>query len=132
MHKILIVDDHADIRDLLRMTLDLAQSFDIHEAKNGQEAVDIAATLKPDLVLMDIMMPGPFDGIEACRRIKAQGGAAIKVILVSAKPAEEIRQAVKEAGADLFMSKPFGPLQLVDSITALYAPKAGASTLGAG
>lgn len=130
MHKILIVDDHADIRDLLRMTLELAQSFEMAEAVNGEAAVAEAERLKPDLVLMDIMMPGAIDGIEACRRIKAlPGGDQIKVILVSAKPAEDVRQAVKDAGADLFLSKPFGPLQLVDSIGALYAPQAQSSRI---
>lgn len=123
MKTILIVDDNADIRDLLRMTLDLAQSFTIHEAQDGLSAVAAAAELQPDLVLMDIMMPGEIDGAEACKRIKQAAGAkAPKVILVSAKPTEEIKAAVAASGADLFMNKPFGPLQLVDRIMALYAP----------
>ena len=85
MKKILIVDDNPDIRALLHATLDLAQSFEIHEAIDGVTAVEMARSLKPDLVLMDIMMPGEFDGLEACRRIKqvaGEGEVAPKVLLV--------------------------------------------------
>ena len=126
MKKILIVDDNPDIRALLHATLDLAQSFEIHEAIDGVTAVEIARSLKPDLVLMDIMMPGEFDGLEACRRIKQQAGdgaVAPKVLLVSAKPRDQVRQQLDEAGADLFMAKPFGPIQLVECIQTLFAQK---------
>ncbi|MCV2361924.1 response regulator transcription factor [Paucibacter sp. DJ1R-11] len=127
MKKILIVDDNPDIRALLHATLDLAQSFEIHEAIDGVTAVEIARSLKPDLVLMDIMMPGEFDGLEACRRIKHQAGdgeMAPKVLLISAKPRDQVRQQLEDVGADLFMAKPFGPIQLVECIQALFAPKA--------
>jgi len=122
MKKILIVDDQKEIRDLLRMTLELAQSFDIHEAHDGKDAVEKAAGLQPDLVLMDVMMPGEIDGLEACRRIKAAAapGMAPNVLLVSAKPLSELAPHLQTAGADSFMPKPFGPLQLVTHIRDLY------------
>ncbi|WIV97199.1 response regulator transcription factor [Kinneretia aquatilis] len=126
MKKILIVDDNPDIRALLHATLDLAQSFEIHEATNGVTAVEQAAIIKPDLVLMDIMMPGEFDGLEACRRIKQLSldhGLPPKVLLVSAKPRDQVRQQLDEVGADEFMAKPFGPAQLVACIMALFQPK---------
>lgn len=126
MKKILIVDDNPDIRALLHATLDLAQSFEIHETTNGVAAVELARSLKPDLVLMDIMMPGEFDGLEACRRIKQLSldhGQPPKVLLVSAKPRDQLRQQLEEVGADEFMAKPFGPAQLVACIMALFQPK---------
>ncbi len=122
MHKILIVDDSEDIRELLRLTMELAASFVIHEAIDGPSALVAVESLHPDLVLMDIMMPGPFDGVEACRRIKEQFGAkAPKVVLVSAKPESVIQEAVAACGADLFIRKPFGPATLVEKLSKLYA-----------
>ena len=65
MKKILIVDDHADIRKLIRMTLEF-EDYDIHEAANGESAVSMAEAIHPDLVLMDVMMPGTGPTPEAC------------------------------------------------------------------
>lgn len=122
MRKILIVDDQEDIRTLLRLTLGLANAFEIHEAVDGPAALAAVQTLQPDVLLLDIMMPGPFDGIETCRRVKAAGGAAApKVVLVSAKPEADIRAAMKECGADLYLMKPFGPVALVEKLNQLYA-----------
>jgi DNA-binding response OmpR family regulator len=121
VRKILIVDDNEDIRSLLKLTLELANAFEIYEAADGPSAVEAVDTLKPDLMLLDIMMPGPFDGVETCKRVKAAGGAAApKVILVSAKPEADILAAVKEAGADLYIAKPFGPATLVAKLNQLY------------
>ncbi|MCV2371057.1 response regulator transcription factor [Roseateles oligotrophus] len=124
--KILIVDDNEEIRALLHATLDLADAFEVHEARDGPAAVALAATLNPNLVLMDIMMPGAFEGDEACRQIKAAAAAAgreiPKVILISAKPLDQIKADAKTCGADLFIAKPFGPAQLVDTISNLYRP----------
>lgn len=120
MRKILIVDDHEDIRRFLRLTLELANAFEIHEAVDGPSALAAAAELQPDVLLLDIMMPGPFDGIETCRRLKAAGGAhAPKVVLVSAKPEADIRAAVQACGADLYIAKPFGPVTLVETLNQL-------------
>ncbi len=122
MRKILIVDDHEDIRTLLRLTLGLANAFEIHEAADGPAALAAVQTLQPDVLLLDIMMPGPFDGIETCRRVKAAGGAkAPKVVLVSAKPEADIRTAMADCGADLYITKPFGPVTLVEKLNQLYA-----------
>ncbi|MEJ6004701.1 response regulator [Paucibacter sp. AS339] len=119
--KILIVDDNTDILALLHATLDLADAFEVFEARDGSAAVEAAASVKPEIVLMDIMMPGPIDGVEACRQIKAAGGdEAPKVVLISAKPVDQIKESAKACGADLFIAKPFGPVQLVASLTALY------------
>ena len=68
MKRVLIVDDQADIRELVRMTLEL-QDYDLHEASNGEDGVKQAQALNPDLVLMDVMMPGAIDGIDALAQL---------------------------------------------------------------
>lgn len=121
MRKILIVDDHADIRKLIRMTLEF-EDYQVFEASDAVSAVSTAAELRPDLVLLDVMMPGEFDGLEACRRLKTQmGDRAPHVMLLTARGQARDREAGREAGADAYLVKPFSPLQLIDSIAGIWA-----------
>ena len=121
MKKILIVDDHADIRKLIRMTLEF-EDYDIHEAADGESAVSMAEAIHPDLVLMDVMMPGTVDGLEACRRMRALPALAnIHVMLLSARGQARDREAGLQAGAHAYLVKPFSPFQLIESIAALWA-----------
>ena len=120
MKKILIVDDHVDIRKLIRMTLEF-EAYDIVEAADAETAVSLAGTWRPDLVLLDVMMPGAFDGLEACRRLKANPAMeGTHVILLSARGQARDREAGLNAGADVYLVKPFSPLQLIDTIAALW------------
>ena len=120
MKKILIVDDHADIRKLIRMTLEF-EDYEILEAADGESAVTLAQSFDPDLVLLDVMMPGAFDGLEACRRIRALPAlAGVHVMLLSARGQARDREAGLQAGADAYLVKPFSPLQLIDCIAALW------------
>ena len=122
MRKILIVDDQHEIRELLRMTLELAQSFSLSEAGTAAEALAQVRRDCPELVLMDVMLPGGMSGLEACRQIKQMPEAqpTPKVIIVSARPFEDLRAEFEASGADLFIAKPFGPIQLVQGISSLY------------
>jgi DNA-binding response OmpR family regulator len=114
--KLLIVDDHDALRALLKMTLEYSD-FDLLEAEDGQQALDMVTTYQPDVVILDIMMPGELDGIEVCRRIKTQAETAdTKVILLSAKGRREDIQVGGEAGADAYFVKPFSPMSLLESI----------------
>jgi len=117
MKKILIVDDHADIRRLIRMTLEF-EDYDIYEAEDGATALLLAEALRPDLVLLDVMMPGDLDGLAVCRRIKGdpllQGPG---VILLTARGQAQDCEAGRLAGADAYLVKPFSPLQLIDVIS---------------
>lgn len=126
MKKILIVDDQHEIRDLLRMTLELAQSFSLIEAATAAEALEQASKEQPDLILMDVMLPGGMSGLEACRQIKDRGapGATPKVVIVSARPFADMKAEYEASGADLFIAKPFGPIQLVQGISSLYGASA--------
>ena len=85
MKRILIVEDQVDIRELVSMTLEL-EDYDVHEAENGDQGLVAAQALAPDLMLLDVMMPGSIDGIEVCRRLKADARTRkIKIIILSAK-----------------------------------------------
>ncbi|MCY4746398.1 response regulator [Pelomonas sp. UHG3] len=122
MKKILIVDDHADIRRLIRMTLEF-EDYAIEEAGDGESALRMAQTLKPDLVLLDVMMPGTVNGLEVCRRLRADVTAtAPRVIMLSARGQASDREAGLQAGADTYLVKPFSPLQLINCIAQLWAP----------
>ena len=84
MNKILLVDDHSDIRRLIRITL--GKDFDVLEAEDGLTGLEIARKQKPDLVVLDVMMPGEMDGLQVLDAIKADPQlAATRVIMVTAR-----------------------------------------------
>lgn len=109
--RILVVDDNADNVEVLRMRLS-AEGYDVLEAMDGPSALEMVDREHPDMVLLDIIMPG-MDGYEVCRRIKARPEADfIPVIMVTAKTeTEDVVRALRE-GADEYISKPFDPLEL--------------------
>jgi len=116
MRKILIVDDELEVRELVEVTL-RGDTYQIFQARDGQEAVDIARAEKPEIILMDIMMPGNLDGLEATRRIKNDPETKdCKVIMLTAKGQESDREKGLEAGADDYFIKPFSPLELIRKV----------------
>jgi DNA-binding response OmpR family regulator len=116
MKRILIVEDQPDIRELVRMTLEM-EDFEVHEAENGDIGLQMAARFSPDLILLDVMMPGSVDGLGVCERIKSDvARRRTKVVMLSARNQEADRQAGRKAGADAYLSKPFSPRQLLDVI----------------
>ncbi len=116
MKKILIVDDHADIRKLLRMAMEFV-AYEIFEAVDGSQGLKMAQELKPDLILLDVMMPGGMDGLEVCRRIKNDSSLShTKVIMLTARGQSEDKAAGFAAGADEYLVKPFSLLQLIETI----------------
>jgi len=116
MNKVLIVEDHADIRRLIRMTLEF-EECEILEASSGETGLALAASELPDLVLLDVMMPGTMDGLEVCRRLKAAPGLAhIRVVMLSACGTAADVQKGTEAGADAYVVKPFSPLLLTSLV----------------
>ena len=114
--KVLIVDDQSDIRKLVHMTLDIGD-VDVYEAETGEGALEMMHRVKPGIVLMDIMMPGEIDGLEACRRIKADPGlTGTLVAMLTARGQQADIDAAKAVGADAYLVKPFSPLQLLDKV----------------
>jgi len=101
--KVLIVDDDQEITDLLRSFLQRQGGFEISSATDGITALIEVGRVKPDLLILDIMIPG-VDGIEVCRRIKADSTNRTAIITVSGNAEREAE--VLEAGADVFMLKP--------------------------
>lgn len=121
MKKILIVEDQPDIRKLIRMTLEF-EDFEIHEAADGAFGLRMAAAVGPELVLLDVMMPGELDGLQVCQRIKSDPKLQhIKVVLLTARGQARDREAGQSVGADEYLVKPFSPLQLIETIERLVA-----------
>jgi two-component system phosphate regulon response regulator PhoB len=121
MKRVLIVEDQTDIRKLIRMTLEF-ENYEIHEASNGACGLRMASEVRPDLVLLDIMMPGAIDGIEVCTLIKADPElASVKVVLLTARGQVRDLEAGQKAGADEYLVKPFSPLELIRTIERLTA-----------
>ena len=116
MKKILIVDDLPEIRELIKLTLEM-DNYQLFEAASGEEAIEIAGIKKPDLVILDIMMPGGINGLETCKILKKDSTAQkTKIIMLTAKGQEIDRQAGFEAGADDYFVKPFSPLELLQKV----------------
>ncbi len=116
--KILIVDDEQDILELIRHTLN-KEGFEVHVAVNGQQAIEKAKKLLPDLILMDVMMP-VMDGMEACRLIKDDASIKdIPIVFLTARSEEFAELAGFEAGADDYIAKPIRSRVLLSRIKAI-------------
>jgi two-component system, OmpR family, phosphate regulon response regulator PhoB len=115
MKKVLIVDDCREIRQLVMTTLDLGE-FRVFEAANGAKAVEMAQKHRPDLIIMDVVMPGAFDGIEATRQIKnAPDTTNCQVIILTGSRIDRRKEALAAGAADFF-AKPFSPLDLIAKV----------------
>jgi CheY-like chemotaxis protein len=120
MAKILIAEDERDIRDLVAFTLRFA-GYEVFTAANGEEAVELAPNVNPDLILMDVRMPR-MTGYEACRIMKLNPALKdIPIVFLSAKGQEtEIQQGL-DAGAEEYLLKPFAPDQLTSHVKTILA-----------
>jgi DNA-binding response OmpR family regulator len=118
MAKILIAEDERDIRDLITFTLRFA-GHEVITAVNGEEAVNLANEVHPDLILMDVRMP-KMTGYEACKILKSEKSTeTIPVAFLSAKGQEAEVQTGIEAGAVEYILKPFSPDQLTERVQAI-------------
>jgi len=112
--RILVVDDDDDIRDVVRLSLQLAGGMSVLAAGSGCEGLGLAAATGPDAILLDVTMPG-MDGLEVLRRLKSDAGtASIPVVLLTAKV--RAAEAGRTAGAAGVIVKPFDPLRLAEQI----------------
>ena len=116
MPKILIADDEPSLRLLVRATLSSNKSFDLVEASDGQEALTKAQNEMPDLLLLDVMMPG-LSGFEVCERLKNDPKTkGIVIIMLTAKGQQADRDWAISVGSDYFLTKPFSPIELFNLI----------------
>ena len=111
---ILVVDDTAANIDIVLEII--GELDDIAVALNGEEALEIIAEDKPDLILLDIVMPG-IDGFEVCRRIKADSATeAIPVVFLSGNDSSEEKSKAEKLGASGFLAKPINPEKLLETV----------------
>jgi two-component system phosphate regulon response regulator PhoB len=116
MKKILVVDDQQEIRDLVEVTLRVSD-FKIFKAETGERAIEIARLEKPDLIIMDVMMPGKIDGLEATRVIKSDKETRNCIVLMLTAKGQKVDIANgSSAGADEYFVKPFSPLELIQKV----------------
>ena len=108
-YKILIADDEPQIRDLLKLYLE-NEGYEVSEAEDGAQALRLLRVWKPDLCVLDIMMPG-MDGYQVLRQLRQESN--IPVIILSAKDADSEKILGLNLGADDYLSKPFNPLEAV-------------------
>ena len=117
--KVLIVDDEPNVRRLSRTIL--SKNFDVVEAEDGKQAIEIANTQQPDVILMDMMMPR-MDGLTACHVIKNDPATkSIPVIMVTAIGFELNIKLSQQMGATGYVTKPFTPKDLLDKIVQVLA-----------
>jgi len=115
---VLIVDDEPFIRKLVATTLEDVAEFDLHEAADGIEALEVAHRVRPALILLDVDMPR-LDGIETCRRMREDPATSGATIVMLTAVHDDRVERLAEDGADLFLTKPFSPLALLRLVDGL-------------
>jgi DNA-binding response OmpR family regulator len=114
--KLLIVDDEPHIRLLLEQTLEELEDYDVEilTATNGLEALETIQREKPNLVFLDVMMP-KMNGYEVCQTVKGDADLSdVYIIMLTAKGQELDRDRGKDVGADIYMTKPFDPDEILE------------------
>jgi DNA-binding response OmpR family regulator len=113
--KVLIADDELRLRKVVSLHLKKS-GFEVFEANNGQQAIDVAKESHPDVIVLDIMMPQK-TGLEACRELKSlpEFKSTPIILLTALAESEDIKNGT-EAGADSYLTKPFSPKELIDVI----------------
>ena len=120
--RVLVVDDEAEIRELCRVNLEF-EGFDVTEAANGAEALEAVRRQRPDLVFLDLMMPG-VDGWDVLHELKSDDSlSAIPVILLTAKSGEDDQMRGWQEGILEYVSKPFNPLSLAEWANRAMQPR---------
>ncbi len=116
--RLLLVEDEMDLAEMVKMRLE-ANSYDVLTAYDGQEALDKARKEKPDLIILDLMLP-KIDGYKVCRMLKFdEKYKAIPIIMFTARAQEADKKLAEEVGADAYITKPFEPQALLDKINEL-------------
>lgn len=114
--KILVVDDNIQMRTLLRITFSTVPNYEVFQAENGEDALNIIRTQHIDLIFLDIMMPGDIDGFEVCKWVKTSEYKSCFIVLLSAKGQKADIELGLKMGADKYLTKPFSPLALLEIV----------------
>ena len=116
---ILVVEDQDAIRRMIEALVS-ARGHVVTAVPNGAKALEAATSATPDIVLLDLNLPGRYDGFEVCRRLRAEAATRdVPVVIISAMDDFESRNKAKEAGATAYFTKPFSPLALLKEVDAL-------------
>jgi CheY-like chemotaxis protein len=124
LQSVLYVDDEPDIREIVQLTLSLTKGLVVHIGESGEQALELLRELRPDLVLLDVMMPG-LDGPGTLKRMREDPAIAqIPVIFVTAKAMPREVDLFRKMGATGVIGKPFDPMQLTKQVFALWNDRA--------
>jgi phosphate regulon transcriptional regulator PhoB len=124
-HKILVVEDEPDIRKLVHYNL-AQERYKVLEAEDGEQALKLVQRDKPNLVILDLMLPG-LSGMEVCKQLRERPDTArLPILMLTAKAAEADRVVGLEMGADDYLAKPFSPRELVARVRAILRRANGA------
>jgi len=126
MQRILIVDDETHIRILLQQTLEEFEEMNVEilTAENGRKAVEIIKDKKPNLIFLDVMMP-ELNGYDTCYKIKKELKVNAFVVMLTAKGQEVDKKKGLECGADVYMTKPFDPDEIIKIASEILEVKIG-------
>lgn len=117
---VLYVDDEPDIREVVQMSLALVDGLDVHTCDSGECALQLLPQIEPDMVLLDVMMPG-MDGPSTLQKLRTMPGfAATPVIFMTAKAMPQEVARFRELGAVAVIAKPFDPMRLGDQVVAVW------------
>lgn len=122
-HKVLVVEDESNVSRLIRVYLE-REGYETHVAQDGHSALELFAEVEPDLVLLDLMLPG-LDGWGVCRRIRDESD--VPIIMLTARSDEVDRVLGLELGADDYVTKPFSPRELILRVKAVLRRTGGES-----
>lgn len=117
--RILVVEDHNDTRKLILATLKL-RDLEVEDVGDSDTALASFVRFKPDVVLLDVMMPGTWDGVGLCREIRGLAGHTVKIAFVTAKGQDVDMANGRNARADAYIVKPFSPLKFLQTIDWLF------------
>jgi CheY-like chemotaxis protein len=117
--RILVVEDQDSIRRMIEALVQ-ARGYEVTAVSSGVKALDVASTHPPDMVLLDLNLPGQFDGFDVCTRLRADPlTRAVPVVIISAMDDDESRARATAAGATAYYTKPFSPIALLKEIERL-------------
>lgn len=117
--RILVVEDQDSIRRMIEALVQ-ARGYDVTAVASGTKAIDVAMTNPPNLVLLDLNLPGQYDGFEVCRRLRGDPATSrVPVVIISALDDQDSRNRATEAGATSYYTKPFSPIALLKEIERL-------------
>lgn len=125
---VLIVDDHPDLRKLVRLTL--APFYEVAEARNGEEALAASRQRAPDVMLLDVMMPGRFDGYQVLESVRNDPALKdVKVVMLTARGQQVDIDRGRLGGVDDYIVKPFSPARLINVIEHVTEARQSANPL---